>query len=313
MRRVICTGGAGFIGSYVVRELLARGFAVTVVDDFRSGARDNLPCDGRVRLIERDIHDVDVELLEPDACGIVHLAAIASVQSSWDEPGSTQRTNLGCTLEVIGWARNLRNCRVVFASSAAVYGAQTVLPISEDARAAPMSPYGLHKLASETYLRLFASHYGFSAVSLRYFNVYGPGQLDRSDYAGVVSIFARAALDGATVTLYGGGEQTRDFIHVQDVARATAMALELPLGAGEHRSLNVGRQEAVSVAGLADAVGVACGRPLARVHGGSRAGDILHSVADTRAAREALGFAPSVPLVEGIRDYLDWLQRQRSA
>lgn len=312
MPRIVVTGGAGFIGSHVVAELLCRGSEILVIDNLSTGNLGHVPAGARVGLIPRDVHEVGADELGSEVRAIVHLAAVASVQQSWEAPSEVQHCNLGSTLKVVDWARRLGVPRIVFASSAAVYGPQQSLPIAEAASTTPLSPYGLHKLAGETYLRLFAQHCGFSAVSLRYFNVYGPRQSERSDYSGVVSRFARAFLEGRRIELHGGGVQTRDFIYVRDVARATARALELPLARGEHRCFNIGTQQSVSVAQLADALECASGRKVSRTMVDTRSGDIPHSLADIGAARAALDFAPSVGLTDGLAEYLAWMESERA-
>jgi UDP-glucose 4-epimerase len=308
MARIVVTGGAGFIGSHVVRRLTERGHRVVVVDDLTTGSRSNIPLGAAVALVERDVNDVDVAELGDDVAGIVHLAAVASVQQSWEAPTAVQRRNLGSTLQVIEWARRLDGPRIVFASSAAVYGNPEFLPVAESARAEPLSPYGLHKLAGEIYLRLFARQCNFSAVSLRFFNVYGPRQSERSDYAGVISKFARLLMTGSTAELHGGGDQTRDFVHVADVADATMAALRLPLHAGDYRCFNVGTQRAVSVAELLQTLETVSGVRVPHRVVDARPGDIRHSVADIQAAVRDLEFRPKVDLAHGLADYFEWLR-----
>ncbi len=226
--KILITGGAGFIGSHLVEELLGAGHQVEVLDDLSGGVRENLPSAVREKLIEASIAACDARHLPSRLDAIVHLAASPSVEFSWKEPAAAHDNNLSATVRVIEWCRELRIPRLVFASSAAVYGDAIETPLREDHPTAPISPYGLQKLASEQYGRLFASGSGFSFGALRLFNVYGPRQNANLGYAGVLAKFSDAIRDGRDITIHGDGKQTRDFIEVSDVARAFRAACEMP-------------------------------------------------------------------------------------
>ena len=223
--RVLVTGGAGFVGSHVVDRLLAAGCRVVVLDDFSTGRRDNLArwvAHRRVEVVEADVAD---DLAGPlaDATGfdaVVHLAARAAAARSVEDPLGDLRVNYVGTARVLEYARRVGVNKVVFASSSAVYGNAEDLPISEHAATRPLSPYGVHKLASERLLDCYGANWGLSWTALRFFNVYGPRQHPNSPYSGVISIFARQAFAGEPLTIYGDGRQTRDFVFVADVARA---------------------------------------------------------------------------------------------
>jgi len=307
MPRVLVTGGAGFVGSHLVEALLARGYAVRVLDDFSAGKRENLAgLAGDLEVREGDVRDGSTVREAVRGSSIVwHLAAIVSVPLSVEDPLRVDAVNAGGTLHLLeAVRREAPAARVVLASSCAVYGDPVRLPCDEDHPMAPLSPYGASKLAAEGYARAYANSLGLSAVVLRYFNVFGPRQDASSPYAGVVALFCEALLRGDTPTIYGTGDQTRDFVDVADVVDANLLAGERNVPAGT--TCNVARGESVRVIDLLDRIAEACGRPATPRFAPTRAGDIVHSQAAVDRARDRLGFAARRDLVDGIRKTVDW-------
>ncbi|WP_239651849.1 NAD-dependent epimerase/dehydratase family protein [Neosynechococcus sphagnicola] len=241
---VLVTGGAGFIGSHLIEHLLAQGDQITVVDDCRTGNPHHLPQDPRLQWLDKDIVDCDPREFTPPIHGLVHLAATASVMSSWTQPLSCHHNNLSASLAVLQLCQALQIPRLVFASSAAVYGNPLQVPIPESHPIQPISPYGYHKYWSEQYAVLFAPQFNLSCVALRLFNVFGPRQSADSAYSGVISIFAQAMQQDLPITIYGDGSQSRDFVCVKDVAIAFRQALltDLPVGNCQVINIGTGRQ-----------------------------------------------------------------------
>ncbi|HXR98004.1 MAG TPA: NAD-dependent epimerase/dehydratase family protein [Terriglobales bacterium] len=303
--RSLVTGGAGFIGSAVVRALLARGDEVRVLDNFSTGKRENLTgLAGAVEILAGDLLDADA--LRRAVAGreaVFHLAAKVSVPQSVAMPLEDQRTNCEGTLRLLQAAAAAGVGRLVYSSSAAVYGDNPRLPLVESEAPRPLSPYGVSKCAGELYARMFSAAYGLEAVALRYFNVFGPRQDPNSPYSGVLSRFMDATRRGEPVTIFGDGRQTRDFIYVEDVARANLLAQEAPGLAGE--VFNVGRGEATSLLQIAELLAQLTGTgDRAPRFEPARAGDIVHSLADIGKARQRLGFAPRWTVEAGLRAML---------
>jgi len=302
---ILVTGGAGFIGSHLVEALVARGHAVTVLDDLSTGHLDHLAA------VAHDIRFVRGSVTEPTdvraamaGCELVyHEAAIASVPRSIEDPERTHAVNLGGTVHVLEAARQLKVRRVVFAGSAAVYGNREG-PAQEDHPPSPQSPYAVEKLASEHYLRLWPALYGVETVILRYFNVFGPRQDPASPYSGVVSIFAERLRRGLPITLFGDGEQTRDFVAVADVVAANLRAGEVPAVAG--LTANVARGASTSINSLYHTLAGRLGGG-APQYAPARIGDVRHSLADVTRAREHLGFEAQLSVAEGLDRLVAWL------
>ena len=291
-RSILVTGGAGFIGSHLVRAL-ARDNEVTVLDDCSTGDPERLP--STVRFVEGDVRDAAALADAGEGVDLIyHLAANVSVDRSVAEPVWSHSVNVDGTLSVLEFARD-SGARVVFASSAAVYGDPASLPVAEDDPTDPRSPYGIEKLAGDGYVRAYNDLYGVETVALRFFNVFGEGQT--SEYAGVITAFVDRVDAGEPLVVHGDGEQTRDFVHVDDVVAACLLA-----GATEHvgEAFNVGCGTAVSVNELATTVLQAADSDVGTVHADARPGDIEHSRADIGKARELLGYEPSVSLEDGI-------------
>jgi UDP-glucose 4-epimerase len=294
---VLVTGGAGFVGRHLVDRLVADN-TVRVLDDGSTGEPAALP--DAATVIDADIRD-EAALSEAMAGVdvVFHQAAVVSVTESVARPTETNDVNLSGTLAVLDAARR-RDARVVFASSAAVYGRPESVPVAETHPTEPLSPYGLQKLAADKYLRLYADLYGLEGVALRYFNVYGPGQRG-GPYSGVVTAFLNRIRAGEPLVIDGPGTQTRDFVHVSDVVRANLLAATTD-ATGE--AYNVGTGRSVTIRGLAERLVEVADADVAITHGTARSGDVPASVADISKARDRLGYEPEVPLSEGLADLL---------
>ena len=296
----LVTGGAGFIGSHLVRELVRRGTRVRVFDDLSSGWKSRLAdVWNDIEWIDGDVRDAEAVRRACRGVDVVqHLAAIASVPRSIAEPALTHAVNVDGTLNVLIAAKEAGVRRVVFASSSACYGDNPATPKSEDLPTHPLSPYGAQKLAAEAYIPVWNALYGVEAVALRYFNVFGPAQDPRGAYAAVIPAFITAALEGRTPIIYGDGEQSRDFIYVGDIADINILAATVPAAAG--KVLNVGTGRASTLNEILQHIGAALGRQLTPQYQDSRPGDVRESLADTTQLRATLGYASRVPFAEGI-------------
>lgn len=302
--RFLITGGAGFIGSHLADALLAAGHAVRVVDDLSSGARANL--DQRVEFIEGDINDLaGMRRAMDGVAGCFHLAAIASVALCTRDWTATSRTNIGGTVTVMDAARLAGNTPVVYASSAAIYGNQSVLPIHEDLPPAPRSSYGADKLAAELHARAAFIVHGLPSVGFRFFNVYGKRQDPHSPYSGVISIFANRLAAGESVSIHGDGGQTRDFIAVADIVRFLLAGMDRVRGAPGAVVLNACTGQATSVRALALMLADLLGSRAEPLLGPPREGDIRASVGDPRRAADFLGMTAAIGLRDGLRALLD--------
>lgn len=310
---VVVTGGAGFIGSHTVEQLLRQGCRVVVVDDFSSGKRANLAAvkdNERLTVIEADVSDglwgclASYVQKHGPVQRVIHLAAQTSVVRSVESPLHDLRANYTSTMNIADFARRSGAKRLVFASSAAIYGDVETVPVSESVPAAPLSPYGLHKLASEQCLRYHAVVHNVPASVFRFFNVYGPRQDPNSPYTGVISIFINRSLQNLPLTIFGDGGQTRDFVFVGDIARMLAKAaLSDRLG---FSLANLGTGNATSVTQLAKEVVRLCNSTSSISYGPARAGEIKHSLAAIDQARELLDYAPEVALAEGLEQTVNW-------
>jgi len=311
--RALVTGGAGFIGHHLVRGLLDRGDQVTVIDDFSSGHRSRLEAfGGRIELIEGSILDGAALDRAAASCEVIfHEAAIASVARSLEAPLLTNAVNVTGTIEVMLAAARHGAMRVVFAGSSAAYGTPETLPCREDQPPAPVSPYGVSKLAAEHYVHALGRVHGVDTVVLRYFNVFGPGQDPASEYAAVVPRFAAAVLEGRQPTINGSGEISRDFVYVDDVVQANLMAARPSSPTG--LTCNIAGGTRTSLLELLDSINEAAGSRVEPVFGPARDGDIPHSYADISVARHELGYGVGIPVAEGIRRTLASYRAPRSA
>ena len=301
----LVTGGAGFIGSHLVQELVRRGRDVRVVDNLSSGLRENVPTG--VELLEGDLADADVARRAVAGCGVVlHQAARPSVPRSVQDPSGSNRANVSATVELLVAARDAGVKRMVFAGSSSVYGNAAALPKREDMPAAPLSPYALQKLVGEQYCRLFTALYGFETVTTRYFNVFGPRQQPGSPYSGVISLFIEALVQGRPPLVLGDGLQTRDFTYVGDVVSGVLAAAEAPGVAGE--VINVAAGGRIRLLDLIETLNRILGTNITPTFGPVREGDVHDSQADITKAQQLLGYRPHVSLEEGLRRTLAWYQ-----
>jgi UDP-glucose 4-epimerase len=305
--KALVTGGAGFIGSNLVQALIEDGDSVVVLDDLSTGFRANLAdaadvIIGDVRIendVDRAARGVDV---------IFHLAASVGNGRSIEDPVRDSEVNVIGTVRVLEAARRFGVGKIVFSSSAAIFGELKQLPIREDHPAEPDTPYGASKLAAEKLCLAFAKLYAIDAVCLRYFNVYGERQ--RHDaYGNVIPIFVHRMLQGQPLVVYGDGLQTRDFVHVRDVVQANVRSARTPRVAGAY---NIGSGRSVTINYLADLVGALGPRRSDVEHAAPRKGDVRDSRADTAAARAAFGYTPQVELEEGLRAYAAWVEADRA-
>lgn len=301
MARCLVTGGAGFIGSHVVEALVAQGEQVRVVDNLSSGRLDNLAgIIDQIEFLEADVRDGDaVEAAMAGVAYVFHLAAMVSVPQSMVQPGEAELINAYGTLNVLEAARTAGVRRVVFSSTCAIYGDDPALPKTEGMAPAPQSPYAISKLAAEQYCRLFDQAYGLETVVLRYFNVYGPRQDPSSPYSGVISIFIDRMARGEPVTIFGDGEQTRDFVQVGDVVQANLVAAIKPEAGGQ--LLNIGTGRGVSINHIFDSLSRVLGYGRRPDYRAARPGDVRHSYADVSQARLALDWRPGLHIEQGLQ------------
>lgn len=298
---ILITGGAGFIGSHLCDALLAAGYRVRVLDNLSTGKRSNLALDNpRLELLEGDVADAALVRQAVGGCqAVAHLAAVASVQASVDDPVSTHQSNFIGTLNLCEAMREAGVRRVVFASSAAVYGNNGEgVAVREDTPKAPLTPYAADKLASEHYLDFYRRQHGLEPAVFRFFNIFGPRQDPSSPYSGVISIFTERALAGLPISVFGDGEQTRDFFYIADLVPLLVQALGMPQVAVG--AVNVGHNQAVSLNQLLAAIRAVLGQLPAVSHGAARPGDIRHSRADNGLLLERFDCAPATPLQVGL-------------
>ncbi len=301
--RILVTGGAGFIGSHIVEAALARGWEVRVLDSLVTGTLANLQAVAKqVDLEKGDVRDLAACDRAVHGCDLVfHLAALPSVQRSVEDPSGSHAVNCTGTVNLLESARARKVRRVVYASSSSLYGNAPELPKREDQHPAPASPYAASKLSGEFYGRAFADAMGLPFVALRLFNVFGPRQDPDSPYAAVIPIFLRSLAQGKAPTIYGDGEQTRDFTYVSNVVDAFLAASEAPEEKVSGRAFNVAFGRCTSLNVMYAMLQEATGRRIPAAYAPARTGDVRHSHADVSAARKALGWEPKVTLEEGIR------------
>lgn len=309
LKKILVTGGAGFIGSHLVANLLREGFRVRVLDNFSTGKYANLPQDHvGLEIVEGDVADSHiVDQVVQGVTAIVHLAAVASVQASVEDPAGTHASNFIGTLNLLEACRRHNVRRFLFASSAAVYGNGAALPISEDAPLQPLTPYASDKLAGEYYLEFYGREYGLEPGIFRFFNVFGPRQDPASPYSGVISIFVDRSLTQQPFTIYGDGRQTRDFIYVTDLVAVLVKALNAPsLASG---AVNVGTGTQTSLLELVDQLKSLLGRPLEVTHLPPRQGDVKHSLADISRLQERFSFQQMVSFGHGLQELVAYIER----
>ena len=312
MATYLVTGGAGFIGSHLAEELQRRGERVRVADSLITGKRRNLAHLPAVEFVEGDLSDLAVARAAVQGVDyVLHQAAIPSVPRSVEDPITSNRANVDATLNVLVAARDAHVKRVVYAGSSSAYGNTETLPKTETMPPRPLSPYALQKLVGEQYMQIFTSLYGLETVAIRYFNVFGPRQDPSSPYSGVISLFARALLDNKPPTIYGDGEQTRDFTYVANVVDGVLRAVTAPGAAGA--VVNVATGSRISLNRLFEVMRDLTAARVNVNYGPPRAGDVQHSQADISLARKLLGYEPSVSLEEGLRRTLEWYRSEMPA
>jgi len=312
MASYLVTGGGGFIGSNIVETLVAEGEKVRVLDDFSTGRRRNIePWLDRVELIEGSI-------TRPEDCAravagvdfVLHQAAMPSVPKSVERPVESNHVNVTGTLNLLVAARDAKVKRLVYAASSSAYGDTPTLPKIESMTPTPMSPYAIQKLAGEQYARVFHQVYGLETVSLRYFNIFGPRQDPTSQYGAVIPKFISALLEGRAPTIFGDGEQSRDFTFVANAVRANLAACHADAKcAGQ--VVNIACGERIDLLELARVINAVLGSDIAPVHQPARVGDVKHSLADISAARALIGYHPEVSFSEGIRRTIEWYRSHR--
>lgn len=305
MAHYLVTGGAGFIGSHLTEELVRRGHRVRVADSLITGKRSNLSHIPDVEFMEGDLANLEFARRAVAGCEyVLHQAAIPSVPRSVKDPISSNRANVDATLNTLVASRDAGVKRLVFAASSSAYGETPTLPKHEEMPTQPLSPYALQKVIGEQYLQLFTRLYGLETVAIRYFNVFGPRQDPSSPYSGVISVFATALLENRPPTIYGDGEQTRDFTYVANVVDGVLRACEAPGAAGQ--IINVATGGRISLNMLFEEMRRLVGADVRPAYEEARAGDVRDSQADITRARELLGYVPTVSFEAGLRDTLNW-------
>ena len=312
-KSALVTGGAGFIGSHLVDTLVAAGCKVAVVDNLSSGKYANLKhLEGQFAFYRDDIRNEQAINAAAEGCEVIfHMAAIVSVPQTVENPVDSAAVNDTGTLLVLDAARKKKAWRVIFSSSCAVYGDDPRLPKQEDMEPKPKSPYAVQKLAAEHYAKVYHEIYGLETAVLRYFNVYGPRQDASSPYSGVITIFMTKALHHAPAVIYGDGNQSRDFVYVQDVVRANLLAASAKEISGE--AINIGSGSSVNINHLWKAICTLCGQDLKPKYAPKRPGDIVESVAAIDSAISLLGFEPETSFEEGLKSTFEWYRKHQKS
>jgi len=310
--KYLVTGGAGFIGSHIAEHLCGAGETVRVLDNFLTGKRKNLePLGGRAEVIEGDFRDINVCKRACDGMDFVlHQGALPSVPKSVADPVLSHTCNIDGTLNILLAAKECGVRRVVMAASSSAYGESPTLPKVETMRSDPLSPYAVQKLASEMYGRAFAKCYGMETLALRYFNVFGPRQDPASQYAAAIPSFVTSILRGESPTVYGDGEQTRDFTYIDNVVQANLLATRAPEADGT--AMNIACGERVTINHVIARINELLGTKVKPKYVDSRKGDIKHSLADISLAKQVIGFAPKVLFDDGLKRSIEWYRKNLS-
>ncbi len=314
--KYLVTGGAGFIGSHIVAALLRQGESVRVLDNFTTGHQINLETfkgyRGQVEILHGDLRDREIVKTAVAGTEVVfHQAAVASVPRSIAEPVESLEINVNGTQNVLIAARDAGTKRVVFASSTAIYGDTPVFPKDEEMAPAPISPYAVHKLSGELLCAVFTRIYGLETVALRYFNVFGPGQDPASEYAAVIPRFLTALLKKERPIIFGDGEQTRDFVYIDNIVRANMLAATVPAAIGQ--AINIGCGKRISLNAVLQIAGELLSTHVEAEYREARVGDVRDSVADISKAQKLLGYTPEVNFREGLARTLDSLRAGQKA
>jgi len=311
MDKYLVTGGAGFIGSNIAEELVKRGYAVRIIDNFLTGKRENISSFlDKIELVEGDIRDYDACSSALEGVDFVlHQAALPSVPRSIEDPLLTTEINIKGTLNILLASREAEVKGFVFASSSSVYGDDPNLPKKEGNVGNPLSPYAVSKLAGEKYCRVFSQIFGLSAVCLRYFNIFGPRQDPSSQYAAVIPNFIKRMLKGETPTIFGDGEQSRDFTYVSNVVEANILASKTEGASGE--VFNIACGERTTVNSLASYLNKILKTEISPSYDEPRPGDVRHSFADISKARKMLKYEPLVPFGKGLEETIRWYRERK--
>lgn len=299
----LVTGGGGFIGSNIVEELLKRGEKVRVLDNFSTGKRDNLvPFQDKVELVEGDIRSYHIVRAAVEGVDfILHQAALPSVPRSINDPLTTNEVNVVGTLNILNAAKDVGVKRIVYASSSSIYGDLETMPKTEDMLPKPLSPYAVSKLAGEKYCQVFTKLYGLETVALRYFNVFGPRQDPASQYSAVIPKFIKMLQQGKSPTVFGDGEQSRDFTFVQNVVHANMLACGEGLESLSGEVFNIAFGKRITINALVEKINAILGTHVDPVYAEPRSGDVKHSLANIGKARQFLGYEPEIDFEEGLR------------
>lgn len=306
MDKFLITGGAGFIGSNICKALVAQGCSVRVVDNLLTGKKSNLAeVIDEIEFIEADMGDPEVaRSVVKDIDAVLHQGALPSVPLSVDNPGNTHRHCVDATFTLLLAARDAKVKRFVYAASSSAYGDTPTLPKVEAMPPNPLSPYAVAKLVGEYYCSVFYEVYGLETISLRYFNVFGPHQDPASQYAAAIPAFVTAVLKNEPPTIYGDGEQSRDFTYIDNVVEANLLAARAKKTKGE--VVNIACGQAVTVNDVIDIINEVLEKNVKPVYAPSRSGDVKHSLADITRAREVIGFEPVIGFEDGLRKAIDW-------
>ena len=307
----LVTGGGGFIGSNIVEELLKRGHKVRVLDNFSTGKRENLlPFLDRIELVEGDIRSYHIVRAAVEGVDfILHQAALPSVPRSINDPLTTNEVNVVGTLNILNAAKDVGVKRIVYASSSSIYGDLETMPKTEDMLPKPLSPYAVSKLAGEKYCQVFTRLYGLETVALRYFNVFGPRQDPNSQYSAVIPKFINMIQQGQSPTVFGDGEQSRDFTFVQNVVHANLLACEEGLENLSGEVFNIAFGKRVTINNLLDHINQILKTDVKPIYADPRPGDVKHSLANIGKARQFLGYEPEVDFEEGLRRTIEFMNK----
>ena len=308
MSRYLITGGAGFIGSNLARFVLSKGHEVAVLDNFSTGKRENIvEILDRITLVEGDIRNKnDVASAMKGCDAIFHQGALGSVPRSIDDPVTSHEVNVNGTINVLETARVKGVKRIVFAASSSAYGNQPISPKQEDMPVLPISPYAASKAACEAYLHAYSDAFGLETVSLRYFNVFGPRQDPYGAYAAVIPAFVSKLLKNESPVIFGDGEQSRDFCYIDNVCSANWLAAHAPARNCDGRPINIACYESVTLNQILRKLRELLQTDIPAIYQPKRAGDVEHSLADIRRAKEKIGYTPKVMFDEGLEKAIDW-------
>ena len=306
MEKFLVTGGAGFIGSNICRELVRQGCSVRVIDNLLTGKKTNLAdIIDRIEFIQADMGDEQfARAAMKDIEVVLHQGALPSVPRSVDDPVTAHKHNIDATFTLLLAARDAGVKRFVYASSSAAYGDTPTLPKAETMPPSPLSPYAVGKLTGEYYAKVFYQVYGLETISLRYFNVFGPYQDPSSQYAAAIPAFVTVVLKDKSPTVYGDGEQSRDFTYVDNVVEANLLAARAKHTKGE--VVNIACGKAITVNAIIEMINDLLGKNIKPIYAAPRPGDVKHSLADVTAARQLLGFKPTVSFRDGLRKSINW-------